>query len=113
MCSGLDMFCPKCGSILKSKSDKDRKELFCSCGYSRKNSEEILIKEEIEQDTKEIFVHEQFNPLANYEHECKKCGFDKAYIVQKELAKCETWARCEPNRTEVVCGKCGFRERLE
>lgn len=107
------MFCPKCGGVLKSRSVNSKKEQFCSCGFSKKIKEEIVIKEKIKQEKSEIYVHEQINPFADYKHICEKCGYDKAFIVQKELAKCETWARCEPNRTEVVCGKCGFRERLE
>lgn len=107
------MFCPKCGGILKNKTVETKIEQFCSCGYSKKCKDEIIIREEIKPEKNEIYIHEQIDPLANYEHKCAKCGFGKGFIVQKELAKCETWARCESNRTEVVCGKCGFRERLE
>lgn len=108
------MFCPKCGSILKPKiSEKGESENFCSCGYSEKSKKERIIKEKINNEKDKIFVHENINPIADFEHVCEKCGFNKAYIEQKELAKCETWARCEPNRVEIICGKCGFRRRLE
>lgn len=107
------MFCTRCGGVLKNRTVGSKKEQFCSCGFSKKVKNEFIIKEQINQEPNNIYVHEQINPLADYNHKCKKCSFDKAHIETKEIAKCETWARCEPNRVEVICGKCGFRERLE
>ena len=40
-------FCPKCGSILIPKKSGKKIILKCSCGYSTKNKEEIILKEKI------------------------------------------------------------------
>ena len=52
------LFCPKCGSILRPKKDKNKKALFCTCGYIKKDAESTEIKEHLEEE-KEVEVIEE------------------------------------------------------
>ncbi|MBI2564376.1 transcription factor S [Candidatus Woesearchaeota archaeon] len=78
------MFCPKCGSILVPKPDKKGKNLLsCSCGYKKKDVEEIKIKEQTKESA-QIEVVEEKELLPLIDAECPKCHHTKAYhwIVQ-------------------------------
>ena len=52
----MTMFCPKCGSLLKPKTEKKKKVLACSCGYSTKDLESAEIKETVKQEEKKLDV---------------------------------------------------------
>lgn len=108
------MFCPSCGSLLRNRSKgPEKNEVYCSCGFVGKSTADQHIKEVFSNQEDNIIVRDPFDPLANFDHICSKCGYTKAKIVQQDIAKAETWSRCESNRVEIVCGKCGFRERQE
>ncbi len=47
------------------------------------------------------------NIYANYEHECKKCGYSKAQIIDMGVKYSD-----EDNLIFLKCGKCGFSERV-
>ncbi|MBW3023146.1 hypothetical protein KY308_03515 [Candidatus Woesearchaeota archaeon] len=45
------------------------------------------------------------NPLAVYPHKCKKCGYEKAQLIE-----CGIWIADEDCVVKYKCGKCGFVE---
>lgn len=107
------MFCPKCGSLLRSRELKNKScERFCSCGYVEKTKEEMHFKEEVTDDSQPIVVRNSADNFADYDHECAKCGYGKAYLVQRVSIETEEVSCCDDITTEVVCGKCGRREKL-
>jgi DNA-directed RNA polymerase subunit M len=73
------MFCPKCGSLLKTKQQKNKAVQYCACGYSSEMKEVNTIKEKISKKDEIIEVVEthEVNPLT--EEDCPKCGHGKAH----------------------------------
>lgn len=97
------MFCPKCGSILIPKKEKDKKKLVCSCGYVSEESEKLRIKEIVhkEKDVDVVDDNDHLNTLPKTEAECPKCKNKEAYywLVQ-------TRAGDEPQTKFLKCTKC-------
>jgi DNA-directed RNA polymerase subunit M len=96
------MFCPKCGSLLKTKQQKTKTVQFCSCGYSSDmKSEDASLKETIKSDNEEIQVVQdtQVHPLIDAD--CPKCSHDKAYYWLRQ-----TRAGDEPETKFYKCEKC-------
>jgi DNA-directed RNA polymerase subunit M len=96
------MFCPKCGSLLKSKTEKGKTVFFCGCGYVNKKAEEIEIKEKVKKEEKNMdVVKDEDSTLPKTEADCPKCGNKEAYywLVQ-------TRAGDEPETKFLKCTKC-------
>ena len=98
------MFCPKCGSLLKTKQVKNTPVQFCSCGYSSEITEESSsIKEEIKEDDKKIEVIEEgaseIYPITDAE--CPKCKHGRAFYWMKQ-----TRAGDEPETKFFKCESC-------
>lgn len=100
------MFCPECGSLLKVKKGKS----VCSCGYS---TETTQVMTEKMATTPDVAVGSEIDPMANTQHVCKKCGFDRAVFNPPPAAIRDTWNNAEADRASYVCGKCGFREFID
>ncbi len=102
------MFCPKCGSLMKLKKEKNKKFFACSCGYTTKDLEGAAsIKEEVKSDAKPIdVVEESDETLPLTEAECPKCGHNRAFywLVQ-------TRAGDESETKFLKCEKCGHTWR--
>ncbi len=97
------MFCPKCGAILKTKIDKGKTIMYCSCGYSSKELKDAEIKEKIDSNQKDIEVIEKeldTNPIVKAK--CEKCGNNKAHFWM-----IQTRAGDEPETKFFKCTKCG------
>ena len=47
------------------------------------------------------------NTSACFGHKCKKCGFDKAELIDMGV-----FVSDEDNLVFIKCGKCGFKERV-
>ena len=97
------MFCPKCGSLLRPKTEKGKKVLYCSCGYSTKDVENTEIKETIKKPDHKIEVvsdDEKILPLTD-EEVCPKCGHKKAYHWSLQIR-----AGDEPETKFFKCEKC-------
>ena len=60
----MTMFCPKCGSLLKPKTEKKKKVLACSCGYSSKDLGSAEIKETVKKEDKVVDMHQVQASLA-------------------------------------------------
>ena len=99
------MFCPKCGSILMPKKDKNRKVLHCqSCGYTDKNVKNMAtIKESSKKKARKVEVvsEEAEKIYPKTEAECEKCGNTEAYFWTVQ-----TRAGDEPETKFLKCTKC-------
>ena len=91
-----------------SPQEKDG-EVFlkCSkCGFESKvdltSSEDIKREEEIGKG-----VVKDENTFATYEHECSKCGYDKAQVLDLGVSYSD-----EDTLIFLKCGKCGHSERI-
>lgn len=80
------MFCPKCGSIMMPRKDKDKKVLACtSCKYVDKSKDKRTITEVVEKPKElEVVGDDEEKSLPEIEMECSKCGNKKAvyWLVQ-------------------------------
>lgn len=97
------MFCPKCGSLLKTKQVKNKPVQFCSCGYSTEIKKDAKIKETVKQEEKKMEIIEEgaseIYPITDAE--CPKCGHGKAYYWLKQ-----TRAGDEPETKFFKCVAC-------
>lgn len=97
------MFCPKCGSILKTQTNaKGKPEQVCSCGFTTAIKEDTTIKEKIDNSQDNIEVvddKDSVHPLTNAE--CPKCGHKKAYYWLRQ-----TRSGDEPETKFFKCEKC-------
>ena len=68
----------------------------------------LKVTEKIKKEVKgDLAAVEEENIFATYDHVCKKCGYDKAQIVDLGI-----WYSDEDNVLRIMCGKCGFTENL-
>jgi len=99
------MFCPKCGSLLKPKTEDNKRILVCSCGFKDKGSGPIAIKESLatkkEDKKSDAIVDSDQETLPITDAECEKCKHTKAYywLVQTRAAD-------EPATKFLKCVKC-------
>ena len=107
-------FCESCGGIVRiQKIDKNHSYLFCdNCQkFSLTKTKENLIissSEKIQNEKeKGQGVSKEENLLANYKNICKKCGYEKAQILDMGIFYSD-----EDNLILLKCGKCGFSERV-
>jgi DNA-directed RNA polymerase subunit M/transcription elongation factor TFIIS len=104
-------FCPNCRKIIMPKRLSDRRFLLiCGCGFSKEvlDSQPLSRSEKI---TGQKIIGEGvvsgMNEFADYNHTCKKCGFEKAQIIDVGIFYSD-----EDNLILLKCGKCGFSERI-
>ncbi len=104
------MFCKKCGSLLVPKKTPYGKWMSCPNGHPQPKliQESKTVTKKNTDQTNRIEVASEENPLAVYDHKCKKCGYGKAELIEKMA-----WYSDEDNTYQMKCGKCGFIEQLE
>ena len=104
------MFCKSCGSLLRPKSTPYGKWMACPHGHAQPelNQEKVEIKHQNVDQGKEIRVHDGKSYLAVYDHLCKKCGHNKAELVEIMPAYAD-----EDVTRLMKCGKCGYAEMLD
>ena len=103
------LFCPKCGSILKSKDEKGKRVLFCSCGFVKKDVEDVEIKESVKKTDKDVEVvsdDDDNKSLTLVDADCPECGHKKAYFWM-----IQTRAGDEPETKFYKCQKCNHVRR--
>ena len=95
------MFCPKCGSLLKTKQEEAKTVQFCACGHSSKLKEETAFKEKIEtvDDIQVIEEQDSVHPLVDAD--CDKCKHGKAFFWLRQ-----TRSGDEPETKFFKCEKC-------
>ncbi len=69
------------------------------------SSETITTKNKPEE---KVTMGTEINPLAVHHHICKRCGYDKA-----ELIDIQPFYSDEDSVYRMKCGKCGLVEQLE
>lgn len=97
-------FCARCSAVLM-KRDGDM--LICGCGH-RQMPQRQLIKEKGELQKPVEIVDRQINPMATFDHVCRRCGFAKAELLTKG-----TIITDEDEFFMHKCGKCGFTENAD
>ena len=97
------MFCPKCGSVLVPKKDRDKKKLVCSCGYSNSDLSSLRISERVQKASAMEVVEDDksMDTMPSTDAECPKCKHARAFywLVQ-------TRASDEPQTKFLRCEKC-------
>jgi DNA-directed RNA polymerase subunit M/transcription elongation factor TFIIS len=61
-----------------------------------------IFRETITHSDEKIEVATEENPLAVYPHTCKKCGYEKAQLIE-----CGIEIGDEDCRIKYKCGRCG------
>ncbi len=96
------MFCPKCGSILMPKAEKDKKIISCGCGYKSDSAElKIKVRSAKEKETKLDVVEKEEEVHSSAEQKCPKCGHEKAYYWEIQMRAAD-----EPATLFFRCQKC-------
>ncbi len=100
-------FCKKCKSLMIPSKDSDKFFFKCSsCGFedlgNLKSKEKIFCPEKRGEGSVE-----DKNIFATYSNTCKKCGHDKAQVI--DIGQFYT---DEDHLIFIKCGKCGFVERF-
>jgi DNA-directed RNA polymerase subunit M/transcription elongation factor TFIIS len=103
------MFCKTCGSLLVPEKNEYGKWMKCPNGHPQpelvQKAETLTIKN---NSAKRIEVMDGKNILAVHDFVCKKCGFDKAELIEISANYSD-----EDNIMRMKCGKCGHVEQLE
>ena len=103
-------FCPKCKKILIPKRiSKNEFVVRClKCDYIKKFRDPLVQKSKIEPPKKiGRGVMSDKNIFATYPNKCKKCGYDKAEVLDAGIFYSD-----EDNLFLLKCGKCGNVERI-
>ena len=93
------LFCPKCGSLMRTRQEGSKKVLACSCGYAKKAEGEM--KENVSKSTEIEVADESQTGMDTTEATCPKCHHDKAYFWMHQ-----TRASDEPETKFFKCVKC-------
>ncbi|MBT6006957.1 MAG: hypothetical protein HOG79_14655 [Prolixibacteraceae bacterium] len=75
---------------------------------SEKKNERFNLNFKNRKPAQKIEVVSDENPLAVYNHKCKKCGHNKAELIEISCSYSD-----EDNTYRMKCGKCKHVERLE
>lgn len=103
-------FCQKCKTLLSPRKRDGKIFLECKdCGFSKEvKKRDLVSKNKIHAPEKrgKGFVKDE-DIFATYEHECKKCGYNKAQVLDVGIFYSD-----EDNLILLKCGKCGHSERV-
>lgn len=104
------MFCKTCGKLLLPKKTEYGKWLSCPAGHPQPelNQDSRDLKLKNVDEGKKIEVASDENRLAVYDHQCRRCGYGKAQLMEMSANYTD-----EDNIYRYKCGKCGFVEQLE
>ena len=94
-------FCPKCGSLLKFQTDKNKRVLACGCGYVQKKPEAQTIKEKVAKKEDFEVIQDNDKALPQTEASCPKCDNGKAFYWLQQIR-----AGDEPETKFLKCTKC-------
>jgi len=104
------MFCKICGTLLVPKKTEYGQWMACPHGHHQPelNQEKNVLHFKSKEMGKRIEVMDDKNYLAVYDHKCKKCGYEKAELLEISCNYTD-----EDNIYRFKCGKCGFVEQME
>lgn len=78
------------------------------CDFIHKTNDFLESKEQIKEEKNiGIGIKDDKNEFATYFNTCKKCGYDKAQILDLGIFYSD-----EDNLILLKCGNCGFSERI-
>ncbi|MEK6900873.1 MAG: hypothetical protein AABX37_00860 [Nanoarchaeota archaeon] len=104
------MFCTTCGTLLQVKKTEYGKWMSCPNGHTQpkivQDAPSFTTKNRKAMEKIEVF--DGINSLAVHDHVCKRCGYDKAELIEMSASYSD-----EDNTYRMKCGKCGFVEQLE
>ncbi len=104
-------FCQRCRTLMSPQKILNEFFFKCgSCGFSEEiNDENSLTAKEKIGNAKFLGkgVMNGENSSADYSNKCKKCGHEKAEIIDMGV-----FISDEDNLILLKCGKCGFSERV-
>jgi len=103
------LFCEKCGKISKIEEIEGKKIVRCSCGFEKQieDDHEVSATEHVpKKPEKGKGAVSGDNQLATFPHKCKKCGHEKAQVIE-----CGVWYSDEAGVVRYRCGKCGYTEQ--
>ena len=104
-----NIFCDECGNILDVKLVDRKKFGFCSCGFVKEVSSEVISDEKEPERVKigEGIINENSSEkLSGFPHTCKKCGCEESEVYDLGASYSD-----ESNKYLFKCKKCGFVER--
>ncbi len=104
------MFCKTCGSLLVLEKNTYGKWMKCPQGHTQPelNQERNILITENKRQARRIEVMDGENILAVHNHKCKRCGYDKAELIEISCSYSD-----EDNMYRMKCGRCGLVEQLE
>ena len=102
-------FCQRCKSLMSPHKANGENFLKClSCDLIHEMDDSFLKTSEIiKKDELGEGVKDNKNIFATYLNKCKKCGYDKAQILDMGIFYSD-----EDNLILLKCGKCGFSEKI-
>ena len=106
----MTMFCKHCGTLLQLEKTSYGKWMACPSGHAQPtlNQEQTTVTLKNMEQAKEIRVLDDSNVLAVHDHKCKKCGNDKAELIEISCSYSD-----EDNMYRMKCGRCSHVEQLE
>jgi len=100
------MFCPKCGSILRPKERAGKKIMYCSCGFTKAQDQEIVEIKEAAISARKIEVVENIETNPKVKTTCEKCGNKIAYYWTRQTRGAD-----EPETRFFKCTQCNYTWR--
>jgi len=97
-------FCKNCNEIMKIIGKGKFK---CPKCNSVKEGELLSTEKLLKKQKRKKGVVDDQNLFANFDHICKKCGYDKAQVIERN-----PYISDEDSLSYVRCGKCGWTENL-
>lgn len=109
------MFHEKCGTLLKRQTTDGKTELYCpTCKeniprHLLRNNNNLIVAKANDLKYKSALIQDDPNS-APIEHDCEKCGFDKAYELIFPPIRGD-----EDETIMYKCGRCGnvYRENTK
>src|SRR3989344_680495 len=82
------LFCPKCHGILTPKKSGRNIKMVCTCGFTSKKKENMIIKEKMDLGKRIEVIDKKVETLPKTREKCPKCNNEEAYwwIVQTRSA---------------------------
>ncbi len=100
-------FCPRCGHLVIPKEKDNKIIVDCSkCDFYQESTLDEHKLSDKTKPTQKLEIAEDKNLLAVYDHECKKCGYNKAQLIEISATRTD-----EDDIIIWKCGKCGAVER--
>jgi DNA-directed RNA polymerase subunit M/transcription elongation factor TFIIS len=97
--------CKKCKSIMNPVNGNSFECI--NCGYKKKGKDLVEIEKIPKAKKIKGGVVKDKNIFADYNFKCKKCGYDKAEVIERQ-----PYVSDEDSLTYLKCGKCGWMENL-